>query len=198
VDKIGTKHLVIGYDHRFGKNREGGFEELKANEAKYGFQVEEIPKQEIDDVSVSSTKIRNALLTGDIDNATNYLGRYYSITGKVVPGAKLGRKIGFPTANIEIKENFKLIPADGAYAIMAHIDGESFKGMMNIGIRPTVDGTKRTIEAHLFDFQDNIYGSSITISFVSSIRKETKFTDLDALQQQLAKDKEKAIMLLTK
>lgn len=197
VEKIGTKHLVIGYDHRFGKNREGGFEELKANESKYGFKVEEIPKQEIDDVSVSSTKIRNALLSGDISSANTYLGRHYSLSGTVVEGARLGRAIGFPTANLEIKEKYKLIPADGAYAVRAEVGGAVFKGMMNIGIRPTVDGTSRTIETHLFDFHQDIYGTQIKISCISRIREETKFMSLDDLKQQLIKDKAKVIGLLS-
>jgi riboflavin kinase/FMN adenylyltransferase len=197
VDNIGTKHLVIGHDHRFGKNREGGFDYLKANESNFRFKVEEIPKQEIDDVSVSSTKIRNALLTGDIKSASNYLGRNYSIRGTVVTGAKLGREIGFPTANIQVPEKYKLIPADGAYAIKASVNGETFRGMMNIGIRPTVNGSLRTIEAHLFDFQKDIYGSEITVSFVEMIREETRFSSIDELREQLARDKVKAMAILS-
>lgn len=197
VNKIGTRHLVIGYDHRFGKNREGGFDYLKANEVKFGFQVEEIPKQEIDDVSVSSTKIRTALLTGDIKNATNYLGRHYSITGKVVSGARLGRELGYPTANIQIQESYKLIPTDGAYAVRVVIDDQIFKGMMNIGVRPTVDGSERKIEAHIFDFQQDIYGAEITVLFVEMIREETKFSDINGLRDQLSLDKQKAQAILS-
>ena len=197
VNKIGTKRLVIGYDHRFGKNREGGFDYLKANETKFGFQVEEIPKQEIDDVSVSSTKIRAALLTGDIKNATNYLGRNYSVTGKVVTGAKLGRELGYPTANIQIQEKYKLIPADGAYAVRTIVDGHTFDGMLNIGLRPTVNGSMRTIEVHLFDFQKDIYGEDITVSFVEMIREEAKFSDLSGLRAQLSLDKQKAQAILS-
>ncbi|MEM8894878.1 MAG: bifunctional riboflavin kinase/FAD synthetase [Bacteroidota bacterium] len=196
VDKLNTRRLVIGYDHRFGKNREGGFDYLKANEDRFGFQVEEIPKQEIDDVSVSSTKIRNALLSGDLATASNYLGRDYTLSGKVVPGNKLGRTLGFPTANINVAENYKLIPADGVYAIRAVVNRNHIKGMMNIGVRPTVDGTKRKIEAHLFDFNQDIYGVSMDISLVGLIRPEVKFDSTDALRSQLEIDRTTALGLL--
>ncbi len=196
VDKINTQHLVIGYDHRFGKNREGGFEYLKANEQRFNFRVEEIPKQEIDDVSVSSTKIRTALQSGDIETASNYLGRHYTISGKVVAGDHIGRTLGFPTANIEVAEKYKLIPADGVYAIRAEVAGQHLNGMMNIGWRPTVNGKKHTIEAHLFKFDEDIYGETLSLFLVRRIRMETKFEGTDALKTQLLKDKATAISIL--
>ncbi len=138
LEKIGTKRLVIGYDHRFGKNREGSFEHLKANEKEYGFKVEEISKQEIDNIAVSSTKIRKALEIGDVKTANSYLGQHYSLSGKVVEGNRIGRTIGFPTANIDIAEKFKLVPADGVYAVKVSLAEGSFQGMLNIGNRPTI------------------------------------------------------------
>ena len=196
VDKIGTKKLVIGYDHRFGKNREGSFEHLKENSEMYGFEVEEIPKQEVDHIGVSSTKIRSALLTGDIETSNELLGRDYSITGRVVKGEKIGRMIGFPTANVEIDSQHKLIPADGAYAIFIQHAHTLYKGMLNIGYRPTVGGKIKTIEVNIFDFDQEIYGDSISLYFKSKIRDEVKFQDVEALKAQLAEDKKKALSLL--
>lgn len=196
VEQIGTKKLVIGYDHRFGKNREGSFEHLKANANKYGFDVEEIPQQDVDNVAVSSTKIRKALKEGDVKSATHLLGRPYMIKGRVVKGEKIGRIIGFPTANIEMEFKHKLIPADGSYAVTILREHNTYKGMLNIGYRPTVGGKSKTIEVNIFDFNEDIYGENITIDFVDRIRDELKFEDVDALKKQLAKDKEKAKTLL--
>ncbi len=192
VKTIQTKVLIIGYDHRFGKNREGSFEHLKLHAGKYGFEVEEIPRQDVDDVGVSSTKIRKALETGDLNTATNYLGRYYTLTSVVEEGNKLGRTIGYPTANLRVPEQHKLIPANGVYAVWARVGEETFGGMMNIGMRPTVDGTRLTLEVNLFNFNKDIYGQSITVAFVQQLRQEQKFSGLDALKEQLAKDKEAA------
>jgi len=196
VDQIGTKKLVIGYDHRFGKNREGSFEHLKANSDKYGFSVEEISRQDVEDVAVSSTKIRNALTEGEIDSATHLLGKPYSIRGRVVKGEKIGRIIGFPTANIEIDFKHKLIPADGAYAVKIEREHQQLEGMLNIGYRPTVGGKTKTIEVNIFDFDDDIYGENISISFISRIRSEMKFEDVESLKEQLQADKETALSLL--
>ena len=196
VNKAGTNHLFIGYDHHFGNNREGNIQFLQENSAKYGFQVNEISKQEIDHVGVSSTKIRSALETGEIHLANSLLGRNYSITGKVVDGNKKGRSIGFPTANIEISEKYKLLPADGAYAIRALVKGQTFQGMLNIGFKPTVNGTSRSIEAHLFNFGEDIYGEEITVEFIKSLRKEMKFASIDDLKNQLKIDKEAALKIL--
>ncbi|MDX5480203.1 MAG: bifunctional riboflavin kinase/FAD synthetase, partial [Hymenobacteraceae bacterium] len=146
VKALNTKVLVIGYDHRFGKNREGSFEHLKTHAAKYGFELEEIPRQDVDDVGVSSTKIRKALEQGDIETANRYLGRFYSLTSEVVEGNKLGRTIGYPTANLALPAAHKLIPANGVYAVWVKLGEERFAGMMNIGLRPTVDGKQLTLE----------------------------------------------------
>ena len=193
VDKIGTKKLVIGYDHRFGRNREGSFEFLQKNASAYGFEVEEIPRQDIEDLAISSSRIRHSLLSGNVDEAKYLLGRPYSFTGLVVKGKQLGRTIGFPTANIQLHESYKLIPANGVYVIRAFYNGTAYQGMLNIGVRPTVDGTYRTIEANLFDFDKEIYGEDLTVELLHYLRPEQKFNGLDALIQQIKIDKENAI-----
>jgi riboflavin kinase / FMN adenylyltransferase len=196
VKAINTKLLVIGYDHRFGKNREGSFEHLKARSQQYGFEVEEIPRQDIDDVGVSSTKIRRALECGDVETAHNYLGRYYTITSKVVEGDKIGRSIGFPTANLALPEPHKLIPVNGVYAVWVNIGAERFPGMMNIGFRPTVDGKELRLEVNVFNFERDIYGSTITIEFVEHLRNERLFNSLEDLKIQLSEDKLSAERIL--
>lgn len=188
LDKIGTKRLVIGYDHRFGKNREGSFEHLKANEKEYGFKVEEISKQEIDNIAVSSTKIRKALEIGDVKTANSYLGQHYSLSGKVVEGNRIGRKIGFPTANIEIVEKFKLVPADGVYAVKVSLDDRNYQGMLNIGNRPTIGDDKRSIECNIFNFSADIYNSKIKVELIERVRAELKFDNVEQLKQQLEMD----------
>lgn len=188
VDGIGTKKLVIGYDHRFGKNREGGFEYLKENANSFGFGVEEIPKQDVDNVGVSSTKIREALKSGNVDIAASFLGKPYSINGVVVTGNKLGRQIGFPTANIEIFESLKLVPGDGVYAVTIDIDKTQYKGMMNIGLRPTVHGRTKTLEVNIFDFDQNIYGHKVRLNFIKKLRNEMRFSDIESLSNQLKDD----------
>jgi riboflavin kinase/FMN adenylyltransferase len=198
IEKLKTNILVIGYDHRFGHNREGSFEYLKKNEAIHGFKVEEISKQELEDVAISSTKIRNALLERDVTTANSYLGRPYTLTGNVVEGAKIGRTIGFPTANMQINESFKLVPSNGVYAIRTKIEGQTIRGMLNIGVRPTVNGITKSIEAHLFDFAGNLYGKNLQIELVAQIREERKFSDLESLSQQLKADKEMALSILIK
>ena len=196
VQTIGTKKLVIGYDHRFGKNREGSFEQLKLNGPAYGFDVEEIPRQDVDHVGVSSTKIRHALDQGDLQTATHLLGRFYSISGRVVKGDKLGRLMGFPTANIEIDTHHKLIPMDGIYTVKVEYAHQVFGGMLYIGNRPTVNGTKRNIEVNIFNFERDIYGEDLTVHFIELIRNDMKFGDLETLKQQLEKDKEIALHIL--
>lgn len=188
LDKIGTKRLVIGYDHRFGKNREGSFEHLKANEKEYGFKVEEISKQEIDNIAVSSTKIRKALEIGDVKTANSYLGQHYSLSGKVVEGNRIGRKIGFPTANIEILEKFKLVPADGVYAVKVSLEDRAYQGMLNIGNRPTIGDDKRSIECNIFNFSADIYNSKIKVELIERVRAELKFDSVEQLKQQLEMD----------
>ncbi len=192
VEAIGTRKLVIGYDHRFGRNREGNFDYLRQNEQVFGFEVEETPRQEIEALAVSSSRIRNSLKTGKISEANELLGRPYSFTGTVVKGKQLGRTIGFPTANVQLHEDYKLIPANGVYVINAIHDRRSYRGMLNIGIRPTVDGTYRTIEAHLFGFDQDIYGESLEIELLKYIRPEQKFEGLESLRRQIQLDKEEA------
>ena len=196
VDIISTKKLVIGYDHRFGNNREGRFEQLKANAASYGFEVEEIPRQDVDDIGVSSTKIRQALLAGDVANAAALLGRPYIMSGRVITGEKIGRMIGFPTANVEIDSQHKLIPADGAYAVKIELAHNVYSGMLNIGYRPTVGGRRKTIEVHIFDFSETIYGDTLKIHFIQHLRSERKFNDIEALKEQLLEDKQNALAIL--
>jgi len=192
IEKIQTKILVIGYDHKFGKGREGGFEHLHANQEKYGFELEEIPREDIDSIGISSTKIRQALEKGDIVSANNFLGRPYALTGKVIQGRQIGRSIGFPTANIEIADPNKLIPDDGAYIVQASVKGRLVNGMLNIGHRPTLSGLNKTIEVHLFDFESTIYGLEVGIFFLDFLRPEIKFSGLPALKDQLDKDRIKA------
>ena len=196
VDAIGTKKLVIGYDHKFGHNREGSFDALKDNAHQYGFSVEEIPRQDIEHVGVSSSKIRKHLSNGEIHVSNQYLGWDYCLTGKIITGNRLGRTIGFPTANIEVNSLHKLIPSFGSYAVRVTLKGSIYNGMLNIGVRPTVNGEKQTIEVNIFDFDESIYGEEITVSFVRLIRKETKFESLDALRIQLADDKKAALNML--
>ncbi len=196
VETIGTKKLVIGYDHRFGKNREGSFEQLKLNGPAYGFEVEEIPQQDIDHVAVSSSKIRKALETGDLDTATHFLGRPYSISGRIIKGDKLGRVLGFPTANIDLDSHDKLIPVEGIYAVIVLHERIEYGGMLYIGTRPTVDGSKRSIEVNIFNFDKEIYGETLHISFIKLLRMDSKFHDLESLKQQLHKDKEVALLAL--
>lgn len=196
IDAIGTRKLVIGYDHHFGKNREGSFELLRANAPQLGFDVEEIPAQDIDHVTVSSSKIRRALESGDVTTARHLLGRSYSVTGLVVKGDKLGRVMGYPTANISIESHFKLIPADGIYAVRVLHGDRWYGGMLYIGNRPTVAGIKRSIEVNIFDFDSDIYGETLTVTFERLLRTDSKFSDLEALKQQLHLDKQLALEAL--
>ncbi|MBX2941208.1 MAG: bifunctional riboflavin kinase/FAD synthetase [Cyclobacteriaceae bacterium] len=196
VKCIGTKKLVIGYDHRFGKNREGCFEQLKLNGPQYGFDVEEISRQDIDNVGVSSTKIRKALIEGDIETANHFLGRPYAISGRVIKGEKLGRILGFPTANIDVDSHYKLVPAEGIYTVTVTYSDQVYGGMLYIGNRPTVGGTQRSIEVNIFDFDRDIYGESITLHLMAPIRKDAHFDDLEALKKQLIADKSSALNAL--
>lgn len=191
-EKIGATQLVIGYDHHFGRNREGSFKHLKASSQKYGFGVEEIPAQDVDNIHVSSTKIRKALSIGDIETANTYLSRPFSIIGQVIHGEKIGRSIGFPTANISINESYKLIPLNGVYAVDVHLENDItvYKGMLNIGFKPTLDDGKQnlSIEVHIIDFDGDIYDSKIKVDFKVRIRDEKQFSSLDDLKDQLKED----------
>ena len=197
VDKLKIKGLVVGYDHRFGKDRAGNFENLQELANEYGFFLEKEVVFEEDDVNVSSTKIRNALTVGDITTVNRFLGYPYSVTGKVVYGHHLGNQIGFPTANIQVSDERKLLPAIGVYAVKVIIGQEIFNGMLNIGIRPTVSNDGQiSCEVYIFDFNRDLYGKTITINFITRIRGERKFDDIKELRAQLQKDQEKILALL--
>ena len=195
VQKFHPAIVVVGYDHRFGNNREGDFDLLKKAGDQNGFEVKEIPEHILKDITISSTKIRNAIQTGDIETAASYLGYDYFFSGKVIQGNKLGRTIGYPTANLLIENENKLIPADGVYAVDVELAERKLKGMMNIGLRPTVDGKKRTIEVNIFNFNEDIYGEDLKITLKKHLRSEIKFAGLEELKAQLAKDKEAAMDL---
>lgn len=197
VSKIGTQVLVIGYNHRFGKNREGTFEHLNEYSTLYGFTVEEIPEHDVDEVSVSSTRIRRALENGELKLAAKYLGANYTLQGTVVKGAQLGRTIGVPTANLFVEEINKQLPVDGVYVVKVFINNKTYGGMLNCGYKPTLNGTTHTIEVHLFDFNEDIYNRRLKIEFVDKLRPEIKFENLVALTNQLQKDKLRALSILS-
>lgn len=191
VNQLHVKKLVIGYDHQFGKNREGSLQFLKDICETYDFEVIEIPAQDIDEVNVSSTKIREAILAGNIEKANDYLGDTFELTGTVVKGNQLGRTIGYPTANIVLNSDLKLIPGNGVYAVRVNVRGVRFGGMMNIGTRPTVvSNGGRTIEVNIFDFDETIYDETVTVQFLSKWRDEQKFNGLEELKNQLKLDEE--------
>jgi riboflavin kinase/FMN adenylyltransferase len=195
VKKFNPETIIIGYDHRFGKSRSGDYHLLEKLGEQFGYRVKEIPEHVLNEIIISSTKIREALLRSDVDTANTFLGYQYFFEGKVVEGNKLGRTIGYPTANVEVAESEKLIPGNGVYAVKVTI-GKAYsyyKGMMNIGLRPTVDGTKRTIEVNIFDFDKDIYGETLRVYLSAYLRGEVKFSGIDELKQQLAKDKIQAV-----
>lgn len=198
VDRFHIQKIIIGHDHRFGRNRTANIDDLIAYGKEYGFEVEQISVQEINDISVSSTKIRSALLEGDMALANDYLGYDYFLTGSIVKGKQLGRTIGFPTANLKTEENYKLIPQNGVYIVKSIIDGITVFGMMNIGFNPTVDGQKQTIEIHYFDFNADLYNQKISVSILQRIRSEQKFESVEHLKEQLEKDKKKSLSYLNK
>ncbi|RLJ65579.1 riboflavin kinase/FMN adenylyltransferase [Lacinutrix venerupis] len=193
VKQLNAKYIIIGYDHQFGRNRTANINDLKNFGNQYGFEVEEITAQDIDDVSVSSTKIRKALTEGDITTANNFLGYPFIISGTVEKGKGLGRTINFPTANIAVSEDYKLIPKQGVYIVKTNINNEIIYGMMNIGTNPTVNGKTQTIEVHFFNFKNNIYNQEIKIELLQRLRDEQKFESIDALTEQLVKDKNNAL-----
>ncbi|MDQ1769935.1 bifunctional riboflavin kinase/FAD synthetase [Labilibaculum sp. A4] len=198
VKQLGMKYLVVGYDHRFGHNREGKYEDLKVFADQLNFKIERQDVLNMDAINVSSTKIRNAIADGDIQMANKYLGYRFFIKGDVVNGKKLGHTIGFPTANIDPQESYKLVPKDGVYAVKVDVDDKRYLGMLNIGVRPTVNNQldNRSIEVHILDFNQDIYFKNITIHFYQRIRNEQFFASLDELKAQLAKDKLEVISLL--
>jgi len=188
VNELHIKSLVIGHDHQFGKNREGNFNQLKTLGETFDFDVEKISAQEIEDVSVSSTKIRLAIENGDISKANKYLGYHYLLSGEFVKGQGLGRKLDYPTINLSIFEDHKLIPKTGVYIVKTIIDQKTVFGIMNIGFRPTIDGKNKTIEVHLLDFNGNLYGENMQIEVLKRLRDEQKFASLERLIHQIKKD----------
>lgn len=191
VNDIKAKKIVVGYDHHFARNREGNLDTLNELASLYDFKVEEISAQEINNVNISSTKIRSAIIEGDLETANKYLGYDYSIEGKVVEGKKIGRTLGFPTANIQLQDELKLIPKDGIYAVRIDLRSEIYEGMMSIGLNPTIDGSnvKRYLEVNIFDFNEDIYGQELKVNFFSRLRDEVKFEDMNALKQKMKADK---------
>jgi riboflavin kinase/FMN adenylyltransferase len=196
VDTFNLKKIIIGYDHRFGRNRTANIDDLIAFGLAYDFEVAQISAEEINAVAISSTKIRTALEGGNVGLANEYLGYEYSLTGTVARGQQLGRTLGYPTANIVVKEDYKLIPQNGVYVAKSEIAGKTVYGMMNIGTRPTVDGTSQTIEIYFFDLNQDLYDQTLTVSFLHRMRAEQKFESLDALKNQLALDKSTALSLI--
>ena len=197
VDAVGTRKLVVGYDHHFGKNREGSFESLRKQGLIHGFTVEEIPAHDIDQVSVSSTAIRKALILGDIKTANSYLGYPYSFQGEVVQGNQMGRQLGFPTANLRISHALKLIPAVGVYAVTVVVRDRIFKGMLNIGYRPTLtQDLILTCEVNILDFSEDIYGETIQVRFMDRLRDEKRFAGKDELIRQLQEDRFQVTQML--
>lgn len=188
VDSLNVKKIIIGYDHRFGKNRTANIDDLKRFGNEFGFEVEEISAQELDDVAVSSTKIRRALDNGNLETANTYLGYPYMFCGKVVKGKGIGKTISFPTANLEIKETYKLIPKNGVYIVKSKLDGNETFGLMSIGTNPTVGGTDRTIETYFLDTEKDLYGQTIEIALLAKIREEETFDSLESLQQAIKND----------
>ena len=189
VDQFKIHKIIIGYDHRFGRNRTADIHNLIEFGEKYGFEVEQISAQEINDISVSSTKIRNAIQEGNMYLANKYLGYDYFLTGTVIKGKQLGRTIGFPTANLNIEEDYKLIPQKGVYIVSSQLNGEKVFGMMNIGLNPTVGGEKLSVEIHYLNFNADLYNQQISVSILKRIRGEEKFDSVDLLKAQIEKDK---------
>ena len=198
VDMLKISHVIIGYDHRFGKGREASVKDLKELGNEFDFIVEEIDAYEVESITVSSTKIRDSIVKGDFQSTKKFLGRYFRITGEVIQGDGLGKKINYPTANILIKEDYKIIPKDGVYLIKSKVNNIEYYGMMNIGHRPTIGQNEKSIEVHLFNFSNNIYGDKISVDIISKIRDEKKFSSIEALKEQLKKDEAFCLNLMSK
>ncbi|MGB0390904.1 MAG: bifunctional riboflavin kinase/FAD synthetase [Salibacteraceae bacterium] len=199
VKQLDAKLLVIGYDHQFGRNREGSVRDLEEYAVTYGFEIEQIEAQTFEDINISSTKIRKALSEGDFDTANQFLGYDFTLSGEVIKGNQLGHSLGFPTANLEVVNSFKLIPANGVYVVEVIVRGELYGGMLNIGSKPTVNQTEdKSIEVNIFDFNSDIYGENIQIRFKHRLRSEEKFNSIEELKIQLATDKENSLLFLSK
>ncbi|HSI68890.1 MAG TPA: riboflavin biosynthesis protein RibF, partial [Gillisia sp.] len=188
VNRLKAKKVIIGYDHRFGRNRTADINTLREFGERFGFEVEEISQQDVEDVAVSSTKIRNALMEGRVERANNYLQHPFTLTGTVVKGKGLGRDFGYPTANLKIEEDYKLIPKNGVYVVRAIIDEVPYYGMMNIGTNPTVGGTEVTIETYFFLLDKDLYGKKLQIEMLTRIRDEKKFETVEALKRAMKQD----------
>jgi len=193
VNKLNVVKLFIGYDHHFGKNREGNFEQLKEYSYTYGFKLQKISQKDVNSITISSTKIRKAIENGNIEKVNNYLGYNFMLTGNVVEGKSIGKKMNFPTANLNVEEPYKLLPKTGVYIVKSVINNNTYFGMMNIGFRPTVSGTNQTIETHFFNLNEDLYGKTIQIEVLKFLRKEQKFDSLEALKNQLKLDKKNAL-----
>ena len=198
VNELKAKKIIIGYDHRFGRNRTADITNLKSFGNTFDFEVEEISAQEIDAVSISSTKIRKALEEGSIETANKFLGYDYMLTGIVKRGKGLGRQLDFPTANLHLEASYKLIPKNGVYVVYAQIEGNVIHGMMNIGLNPTVSGTQQSIEVHFFNLKKDLYDSTLKVHIVARLRDEHKFDSVETLKAQLEKDKSAALALINK
>ncbi|BCY27645.1 riboflavin biosynthesis protein [Flavobacterium okayamense] len=196
VEKLNIKKIVIGYDHRFGRNRTATIEDLIEFGKNYGFEVEQISAEEINDVAISSTKIRNSLKKGDVKQANKFLGYNYMISGNVISGKKIGRTIGFPTANIKINEDYKLVPKDGVYIVSSVINNTTVYGMMNIGKNPTFSENENSLEVYFFNLNKDLYGLNLTISFIERIRDEIKFKSIEELKNQIETDKKFSLSFL--
>lgn len=188
VNSLKAKKIIIGYDHRFGRNRNADIDDLKEFGKTYNFEVEEISAKELDDVAISSTKIRKALNEGDIDTANSYLGYHFMISGEVIKGKAIGRTIQYPTANLKLKESYKLVPKNGVYVVQSLIEGKRIFGITSIGTNPTVGGKEKTIETHFLNFNEDLYGKEITIEFLKFIRDEETFDTVEILRQEIIKD----------
>lgn len=193
VKGLHTKKIIIGYDHRFGRNRNADIDDLIEFGKEFNFEVQQIQAKQIDAISISSTKIRNALQEGSISTANSYLGYHYCLSGTVVKGNQLGRTLGYPTANIQVDESLKLIPYQGVYIAKSTIDNEEVYGMMNIGTKPTVDGKVQSIEIHYFNFEQNLYDRSLKIELLHRLRDEQKFETIKQLEEQLQIDKAQSL-----
>ena len=198
VNGLNISKLIIGYDHRFGRNREATIEDLKHFGLDYDFSVEEIPAQDIASIAVSSTKVRNAISAGEIKKVNQYLGRPFSLCGSIVKGDKIGRKIGYPTANLDIKETYKLRPQNGVYLVQSHLNNQKYFGMMNVGKRPTVSGKQIQTEIYFFDFDGDLYGNKLKIELLEKIRDEQKYDSLESLGNQLSIDQKSCQKLIPK
>ena len=193
VNQLHVQKLIIGYDHHFGKNREGNIDQLREYAHMFEFEVEEIPALDIDEVSVSSTKIRQALSEGKIEKANSYLGYPFSIEGEVVKGNQIGKGLGFPTANLKINDPLKQLPKSGAYIVESEIDNQTYLGMLNIGFRPTIDGRDISIEVYFENLDQDLYGQKIKLNFIRFLREEKRFESLEKLKEQLAKDRKELL-----